>query len=121
MCLNVGGDDITEYLFALLQHMKFPYREADLSRAYDWKLLEDLKCKICTLAEVFLFFLLPFRDSNSGINILYVYLQTDVAMNINDFVIRRPRKPTQKYTFRAYNEIILAPMVNNHCCDLASD
>lgn len=52
MCLNVGGDDVTEYLLALLQHINFPYREADLSRAWDWKLLEDLKCKICTLNEV---------------------------------------------------------------------
>ncbi|KAF8523616.1 hypothetical protein JB92DRAFT_3081847 [Gautieria morchelliformis] len=84
--LNMGGDDITGYLLALLEHVRFPYRDANLSHSYDWSLIENLKAKICTLAEA------------------------DVAMNVYDFVIRRPGRSTEKYAFRAYNEIILGPM-----------
>ncbi|KAF9006074.1 actin-related protein [Cyathus striatus] len=86
MTLNIGGDDITEFLYVLLQRIQFPYREADLSRTYDWNVMEDLKFRICTLAE------------------------GDVALNLYDFIVRRPNKPTEKYGLRAYDEIILAPM-----------
>jgi actin-related protein 8 len=34
-----------------------------------------------------------------------------VALNLYDLVVRRPNKPTEKYGLRAYDEIILAPMV----------
>ena len=37
--------------------------------------------------------------------------QGDVALNLYDFYVRRPGKPTEKYGLRAYDEIILAPMV----------
>ncbi|KAF8587912.1 actin-like ATPase domain-containing protein [Ramaria rubella] len=84
--LNMGGDDITGFLLALLERIHFPYRDADLSRSYDWNLIESLKSKICTLLEV------------------------DVAMNLYDFVVRRPGKQAEKYGFRTYNEVILAPM-----------
>jgi actin-related protein 8 len=50
--LNMGGDDITEFLYVLLQKINFPYRELDLARAYDWNVMEDLKARLCTLAEV---------------------------------------------------------------------
>ena len=33
-------------------------------------------------------------------------------MNLYDFVVRRPGRPTEKYGLRAYDEIILAPMVH---------
>lgn len=36
----------------------------------------------------------------------------DVALNLYDFVVRRPGRPTEKYGLRAYDEIILAPMVD---------
>ncbi len=52
MILNMGGDDITEFLYVLLQKINFPYRELDLARAYDWNVIEDLKGRLCTLAEV---------------------------------------------------------------------
>ena len=32
-------------------------------------------------------------------------------MNLYDFIVRRPNKLTEKYGLRAYDEIILAPMV----------
>ena len=37
--------------------------------------------------------------------------QSDVALNLYDFIVRRPNKLTEKYGLRAYDEIILAPMV----------
>ena len=48
----MGGDDITEFLHVLLQRISFPYRELDLARSYDWNVVEDLKARLCTLAEV---------------------------------------------------------------------
>ncbi|GJE93211.1 actin-like ATPase domain-containing protein [Phanerochaete sordida] len=84
--LNMGGNDITEFLYVLLQKINFPYRDMNLARSYDWNVIEDLKARLCTLAE------------------------GDVALNLYDFVVRRPGKPTAKYGLRAYDEIILAPM-----------
>ncbi|KAJ7116062.1 hypothetical protein C8R44DRAFT_794050 [Mycena epipterygia] len=85
--LNMGGDDITEFLYVLLDRIHFPYRDINLARSYDWSVMEDLKARLCTLAE------------------------GDVALNLYDFVVRQPFKPTEKYGLRAYDEIILAPMV----------
>ena len=34
-------------------------------------------------------------------------------MNLYDFVVRKPGKPTEKYGLRAYDEIILAPMASS--------
>jgi len=52
MSLNIGGDDVTEFLSVLLGRIKFPYRELDLNRSYDWNVMEDLKWRLCTLADV---------------------------------------------------------------------
>ncbi|KAI0772590.1 actin-like ATPase domain-containing protein [Irpex lacteus] len=86
MVLNMGGDAITEFLYILLQKINFPYRDLDLARSYDWNVMEDIKARLCTLAE------------------------GDVALNLYDFVVRRPGRATEKYGLRAYDEIILAPM-----------
>ncbi|KAA1469027.1 actin-like ATPase domain-containing protein [Dentipellis sp. KUC8613] len=86
MYLNMGGDNITEFLTVLLERIAFPYRDVNLARSYDWAVMEDLKARLCTLAE------------------------GDVALNLYDFVVRRPGKPTEKYGLRAYDEVILAPM-----------
>ena len=52
MTLNMGGDDITEFLYVLLERIKFPYRDIDLNNSYDWQVMEDLKSKFCSLADV---------------------------------------------------------------------
>ncbi|KAF7308844.1 Actin-related protein 8 [Mycena kentingensis (nom. inval.)] len=85
--LNIGGDDVTEFLYVLLNRIHFPYRDIDLARSYDWNVMEDLKARLCSLSE------------------------TDVGLNLYDFVVRQPFKPAQKYGLRAYDEIILAPMI----------
>ena len=56
--LSIGGDDITEFLYVLLDKINFPYKEVNLARAYDWSVMEDLKERICTLQEVFIHFLI---------------------------------------------------------------
>ena len=48
----MGSDDITEFLYVLLNRIKFPYREIDLNNTYDWNVMEDLKSRLCTLADV---------------------------------------------------------------------
>ncbi|KAF9779157.1 actin-like ATPase domain-containing protein [Thelephora terrestris] len=85
--LNIGGNDITEFLYVLLERIGFPYRDLDLARSYDWNVVEDLKARSATLDE------------------------GDVALDLYEFVVRRPDAPTKKYGLRAYDEVILAPMV----------
>jgi actin-related protein 8 len=55
MSLMMGGNDVTEFLYVLLDRIGFPYRDIDLVRSYDWEVMEDLKRRICTLSEVMLF------------------------------------------------------------------
>jgi actin-related protein 8 len=52
----MGGDDITEFFYILLRRIGFPYNEINLTRSYDWNVMEDLKNRLCTLAEVDFFF-----------------------------------------------------------------
>ncbi|EPQ56568.1 actin-like ATPase domain-containing protein [Gloeophyllum trabeum ATCC 11539] len=35
--LNMGGNDITEFLYVLLDRINFPYRDVNLARWYDWE------------------------------------------------------------------------------------
>lgn len=48
----MGGNDITEFLYVLLERINFPYRDINLARWHDWSVMEDLKSRLCTLAEV---------------------------------------------------------------------
>lgn len=52
MTLSIGGDDVTEFLYVLMGRISFPYKEFDLARLHDRLVIEDLKCRICTLNEV---------------------------------------------------------------------
>ncbi|KAJ7813652.1 hypothetical protein B0H13DRAFT_2141812 [Mycena leptocephala] len=51
----------------------------NLARSYDWSVMEDLKARLCTLAE-------------------------RCGLNLYDFVVRQPFKPAEKYGLRAYDE-----------------
>ncbi|GAA6022077.1 hypothetical protein JCM11491_004742 [Sporobolomyces phaffii] len=85
MVLDFAGDDITSFMQVLLNRNGFPYKEADLSRWYDWIVLEDLKERSVVLSE------------------------GDIGLNLYDFYIRHPGVATQKYTMRMYDDCILAP------------
>ncbi|CAG8504899.1 10896_t:CDS:10 [Acaulospora colombiana] len=86
ICLHYGGDDITSFFIRLLRKSKFPYVEMDLNRMYDWMLAEEMKEKFCTLDEV------------------------NLAIQLNEFYVRAPNKPTLKYQIRTYDDSIIAPM-----------
>ena len=58
---------------------------------------------------------IPFdrRNNNNAVFFPYGHVKSDVALNLYDFVVRRPGAPAEKYGLRAYDEIILAPMVSH--------
>ncbi|KAJ2663544.1 actin-like protein arp8 [Coemansia sp. RSA 1200] len=75
-----GGDDITRFLYHLFMASSFPYREASLDRMYDWRLLNDLRERYCTM------------------NL------SDVNIRLRDFFVRIPNHPTRKLSFKTYDE-----------------
>ncbi|KAJ1949583.1 actin-like protein arp8 [Linderina macrospora] len=81
-----GADDITRFLFDLFQRSVFPYHEANLNRLYDWAILTEL------------------REKHSTLNL------SDVNIRMTDFYVRVPNKSTQKYSFKTYDEMYLAPL-----------
>lgn len=85
--LKYGGDDITRCFAALVNRTGFPYRELDLSQTYDWRLMEELKEKWCTMNEA------------------------DLTVQVYSFFVRRPEKQTEKYQVKVYDEVALSPMV----------
>ncbi|KAI8349577.1 hypothetical protein B0O80DRAFT_417516 [Mortierella sp. GBAus27b] len=84
--LKYGGDDITRCFTALVKRTGFPYREVDLAQTYDWRLMEELKEKWCTLNEA------------------------DLTVQVYNFFVRRPEKHTQKYQVKVHDEVALSPM-----------
>ncbi|GBB85001.1 hypothetical protein RclHR1_11590005 [Rhizophagus clarus] len=87
VCLHYGGDDITYFFIKLLRRSKFPYSEMDLNRVYDWLLAEEMKEKFCTLDEA------------------------NLTIQLNEFYVRAPNKPTLKYQIKTYDDAIIAPML----------
>lgn len=84
--LKYGGRDITEAFVKMIIYNHFPYSEINLNRRYDFQLAEELKQKFCTMTEA------------------------DVSVQLYDFHLRAPGQDTRKYTFKIYDEVILAPM-----------
>ncbi|KAF9148808.1 actin-like protein arp8, partial [Linnemannia schmuckeri] len=84
--LKYGGDDITRCFAALVNRTGFPYQELDLSQTYDWRLMEELKEKWCTMNEA------------------------DLTVQVYSFFVRRPEKQTEKYQVKVYDEVALSPM-----------
>ncbi|KAI1313897.1 actin-like protein arp8 [Mortierella claussenii] len=84
--LKYGGDDITRCFTALVKRTGFPYEELDLAQTYDWRLMEELKEKWCTMNEA------------------------DLTVQVYNFFVRRPEKHTEKYQVKVYDEVALSPM-----------
>ncbi|PVV04546.1 hypothetical protein BB560_000950 [Smittium megazygosporum] len=83
--IKYGGDDISKFLADLLVRDLFPYHELDLNRHYDMNLINDIKEKHVTL------------------NL------SDVNIRVYDFFVRAPFRATEKYSFKVYDEMYLAP------------
>ncbi|KAG6219780.1 hypothetical protein E4U34_003413 [Claviceps purpurea] len=84
--LKYGGYDITEIFLKMMLFDNFPYQDINLQRRYDFLLAEELKIKHCTMA------------------------QADISVQLSHFHVRAPNQSTKKYTFKTYDEVILAPM-----------
>ncbi|GAO13138.1 hypothetical protein UVI_02024960 [Ustilaginoidea virens] len=84
--MKYGGYDITETFVKMMLFDNFPYQEINLQRRYDFLLAEELKMKHCTMA------------------------QADISVQLYNFHVRAPNQSTRKYTFKTYDEVILAPM-----------
>lgn len=109
MVLDFGGDDITQFLHTLLSRNNFPYQEADLMRWYDFTVLEDLKERLVVLSEVCCVRSVNKRASSDTL----FFVQADVGLNLYDFHVRVPGRPTRKYQMRVYDDCILAPYVRH--------
>lgn len=85
--LNYGGKHVTETLIKLLLQQQFPYRDIDLSSFNDdWQLAETIKQEFST-----------FNDA-------------DIAVQLYDFYKRKPGKATEKFLFKVFDEVMLAPL-----------
>ncbi|CAE6451755.1 unnamed protein product [Rhizoctonia solani] len=84
--LDLGGDDVTEYLYYLLKGINFPHKNCQLSNTADWNILTRLKKQMCSLSE------------------------TDVALNLYDFYIRKSDRDTEQHTLQVYDEPVVAAM-----------
>ncbi|KAL7273763.1 Actin-like protein arp8 [Rhizina undulata] len=86
--IKYGGQDITEALIKMMLSCSFPYTDINLWRRYDFLLAEELKAKYATL--------------NDG----------DISVQLHDFHLRTPNQDTKKYSFKTYDEVMLAPMTH---------
>ncbi|KAL4903622.1 hypothetical protein BDW74DRAFT_155859 [Aspergillus multicolor] len=84
--LKYGGSDVTELFVKMMLYDHFPYEEINLWRRYDFLLAEELKKNVCTMNEA------------------------SVSVQVFDFHLRVAGQDTRKYTFKAYDEVHLAPM-----------
>ncbi|KAL4871820.1 hypothetical protein BDV12DRAFT_183400 [Aspergillus spectabilis] len=84
--LKYGGSDVTELFVKMMLYDHFPYEEINLWRRYDFLLAEELKKNVCTMNEA------------------------SVSVQVFDFHLRVSGQDTRKYTFKAYDEVHLAPM-----------
>lgn len=85
--LDYGGINVTEAFTKLLLQQDFPYRDINLKNHNDdWELAETLKKEFCT-----------FDDA-------------DIAVQLYNFYKRKPDQQTQKFNFKVYDEVMLAPL-----------
>lgn len=83
--LKYGGADVTDTFMRMMLFDHFPYADINLKRRHDFLLAEELKCKFCTMSEA------------------------DVSVQLFDFHLRVSSQDTRKYTFKTYDEVLLAP------------
>lgn len=84
--LKYGGYDMTDTFIKMMLYDHFPYQEINLQKRSDFMLGEELKIKHCTMS------------------------QAEISVQLYNFHVRAPNEPTRKYTFKTYDEVILAPM-----------
>jgi actin-related protein 8 len=88
--LKYGGADVTETFIKMMLFDHFPYADINLRRRYDFMVAEELKQKFCTMNE------------------------SDISVQLYDFHLRVSGQDTRKYSFKTYDEVMLAPMVSTY-------
>ncbi|KAF8461901.1 hypothetical protein BDZ91DRAFT_367047 [Kalaharituber pfeilii] len=86
MNLKYGGMDVTTAFIKALLVSQFPYQEINLFRRYDYLLAEELKLKYYTLNDAV------------------------ISVQVCEFHLRTPDSDTKKYSFKCYDEVMIAPM-----------
>jgi actin-related protein 8 len=94
MNLKYGGADVTELFIKMMLFDHFPYRDINLKRRYDFLLAEELKQKICSMDEL------------------------AIKVQEHEFHLRASGQDTRKYTFKTYDETMLASIVSLLICTL---
>ncbi|CAI7597338.1 unnamed protein product [Penicillium bialowiezense] len=84
--LKFGGQDVTETFVKMMLHDHLPYADINLRRRHDFLLAEELKKNICTMVE------------------------QSVSPQVFDFHLRIAGQDTRKYSFKAFDEVHLAPL-----------
>ncbi|AJU05308.1 BAQ_1a_G0050250.mRNA.1.CDS.1 [Saccharomyces cerevisiae] len=84
--LDYGGDDITRLFALFLLQSDFPLQDWKIDSKHGWLLAERLKKNFTT-----------FQDA-------------DVAVQLYNFMNRSPNQPTEKYEFKLFDEVMLAPL-----------
>ncbi|CCF58406.1 hypothetical protein KAFR_0E02530 [Kazachstania africana CBS 2517] len=84
--LNYGGDDITRLFSVLLKMNNFPYQDWNVESIAGWNIAETLKKQIVTLQDA------------------------DVTVQLSNFMKRVFNEPTEKYEFKTFDEVMLAPL-----------
>ena len=87
MNLKYGGADVTELFMKMMLFDHFPYTDINLKRRYDFLVAEEIKQKFCSMNE------------------------SEVTVQLWEFHLRVSGQDTRKYTFKTYDETMLAPMV----------
>jgi actin-related protein 8 len=95
--LKFGGQDVTDTFIKMMLYDHFPYEEINLKRRYDMLLAEELKHKFCTMNEA------------------------EITVQLYEFHLRAAGQDTRKYTFKTYDETMLAPMVSKKVCCRSSN
>ncbi|KAL7753030.1 actin-like protein arp8 [Sorochytrium milnesiophthora] len=82
-----GGDDVTHFLTGLMRENQFPERDLDIVRKpWHWGLMNEIKEKWCTCHEA------------------------EIGVQLYDFYVRNPLRPTDKYQLKVYSEAYLASL-----------
>ncbi|AQZ16677.1 ARP8 (YOR141C) [Zygosaccharomyces parabailii] len=84
--LDYGSDDITRLFAIFLLQSDFPYQDWDIESAHGWLLAQELKKNYIT-----------FQDAN-------------VTVQLYNFIKRIPGKKAEKYDFKVFDEVMLAPL-----------
>jgi actin-related protein 8 len=84
--LKYGGYDVTETFVKMMLFDRFNYSDFNLMRRHDFLLAEELKEKYATMSD------------------------ENISVQLNEFHLRAHGQETRKYSFKIYDEGMLAPM-----------